>query len=98
MRYKNYDFSAEKNQWLKENRDISFEEVIAAIEEGCILDVLPHPNVAKYPNQMMYVLDINQYVYLVPFIKQTETSIFLKTIFKSRKQTKAYLKQDGESP
>lgn len=51
----NYEFSAEKNQQLISERGISFEEVIAAIEEGLILDIIPHPNSAKYPNQMIYI-------------------------------------------
>jgi len=93
MKYKEYDFPADKNQWLKDNRNISFEEVIAAIEDGCILDVVPHSNSGKYPNQLMYILNINDYIHLVPFVKQSETSIFLKTIFKSRKKTKQYLKE-----
>jgi uncharacterized DUF497 family protein len=50
-----YDFSAEKNKQLISERGISFEEVIAAIEEGLILDIIPHPNAAKYPNQMIYI-------------------------------------------
>lgn len=94
MKYKSYDFAPDKNQWLKANRNISFEEVIAAIEEGNILDIVPHSNAAKYSNQNIYVLNINNYVYLVPFVKQSESSIFLKTIFRSRKQTKQYLKEN----
>jgi predicted DNA binding CopG/RHH family protein len=90
MEDKQYDFAADKNHWLKENRHISFEEVIAALEEGKLLEVVEHPNKTKYPNQNMYVLEINDYIYLVPFVQQSENSIFLKTIFRSRKATKYY--------
>jgi len=83
-----YDFSAEKNQLLIKERDISFERVIAAIEEGSILDILPHPNSAKYPNQKIYVIDLCGYVYLVPFVEREDGSVFLKTIFPHRKLTK----------
>lgn len=87
-----YDFSTEKNQQLTKERSISFEEVIAAIDEGAVLDVLSHPNSAKYPKQKMYVLNINNYVYLVPFIRKDENTVFLKTIFPHRKLTKQYLR------
>ncbi len=90
-----YDFSAEKNQQLIKERGISFEEVIAAISEGAVLDILPHPNPAKYPNQKIYVLNLNNYVCLVPFIRKDENTVFLKTIFPHRKLTKQYLKRGG---
>ena len=90
-----YDFSAEKNQQLIKERGISFEEVIAAISEGAVLDVLPHPNPAKYPNQKMYVLNMNNYVCLVPFVRKDKNTVFLKTIFPHRKLTKQYLRRGG---
>ena len=90
---KKYDFSAEKNQQLIKERGISFEEVIAAIGEGAVLDILPHPNPVKYPNQKVYVLNMNNYVCLVPFVKKDENTVFLKTIFPHRKLTKHYLKR-----
>ncbi len=88
----NYDFSTEKNQQLINERGISFEEVIAAIEEGTVLDIVPHPNSAKYPHQEMYVLNINNYVCLVPFVRKDKNTVFLKTIFPHRKLTKQYLR------
>ncbi|MEN9449483.1 MAG: hypothetical protein RJA83_97 [Pseudomonadota bacterium] len=88
----NYEFSAEKNQQLISERGISFEEAIAAIEEGLILDIIPHPNSAKYPNQMIYIVNINDYVCLVPFVRKDKNTIFLKTIFFHRKLTKQYLR------
>jgi hypothetical protein len=88
-----YDFSPEKNQQLINERNISFEEVIAAIDVGKLLDVLHHPNIEKYPGQKIYVVDIDDYVYLIPFVKQKDGTIFLKTIFPSRKLTKQYLEK-----
>jgi hypothetical protein len=87
-----YEFSPEKNQKLIDERNISFEEVIAAIEEGRVLDILPHPNVAKYPTQEIYVININHYVYLVPFVRKDKNTVFLKTIFPHQKLTKLYLR------
>lgn len=85
-----FAYSPEKNLFLKEIRGISFEEVELAIDEGRVLDITDHPNRNKYPNQKVYVLNINNYVYLVPFVKKSEKEIFLKTIFPSRKAVKKY--------
>ena len=88
MKY--FDWSEEKNTLLKLERDVSFEDVIVAIGEGKLLDILEHPNSQKYKNQRIFVLDINHYAYLVPFVED-EQKIFLKTIIPSRKATKDYL-------
>jgi uncharacterized DUF497 family protein len=88
---KQYDFDPDKNKWLKEKRNISFEEVILAIEEDHLIDTIDHPNQGSYAGQRMYVIDISGYIYLVPFVRKSESCVFLKTIFRSRKMTKIYL-------
>ena len=88
MKY--FDWGVEKNEQLKNERGISFEEIIVAINEGKILDTLIHPEQKKYPGQRIYVVQIEQYAYLVPFVEDEE-KIFLKTIFPSRKATKNYI-------
>ncbi|MDR0329440.1 MAG: toxin [Rickettsia sp.] len=88
-----YNFSSEKNQKLILEREISFEEIISAIESNCILDVIEHPNSQKYANQRMYVVKFNHYIYLVPFVTGDDGIIFLKTIFPNRKATQKYLKE-----
>ncbi len=85
-----FDWSSNKNEELIASRGVSFEEVIALIESGEILDVLEHPNQVKYAHQKIYVIEINDYAYLVPFVKD-KNKIFLKTIIPSRKATKQYL-------
>ena len=65
---KPYNWSIEKNNWLKENRDISFEKVILAIANHQLKEVYEHPNQSKYPGQKIYEIGINDYIYLVPFI------------------------------
>lgn len=82
-------WNAEKNMLLKTERDISFEEILIAMDENGLLDVLEHSNKEKYPNQKIFVVLVNLYVYLVPFL-ETEEEIFLKTIIPSRKATKQY--------
>lgn len=89
MKY--FDWDEEKNQKLRKERDISFDEVQIAIEEGNLMDVIKHHNPSKYPNQRIYVVKIEDYIYLVPFIEDDE-KIFLKTIYPSRKMTKKYIK------
>jgi hypothetical protein len=85
-----YNFSPEKNAWLIEVRGISFEEIIAALEAQKVLDIVEHPNSTKYAHQKMYIVELRDYVYLVPFVKESN-KIFLKTAFPSRKATKQYL-------
>ena len=91
MRY--FDWSTDKNERLKEQRDITFEEIVFHIFHDGLLDVLENPNKEQYPGQRIFVVDVEGYVYLVPFV-ETEESIFLKTIIPSRKMTKKYLRGD----
>ncbi len=85
-----FDWSDEKNEFLKSTRGISFEDVIFHIQNGDVLDVLKHPDPARYPKQNIIVLNMEDYVYLVPYVKERGTR-FLKTIIPSRKATKEYL-------
>jgi uncharacterized DUF497 family protein len=90
----NFNFSLEKNRKLIKERNISFEEIISAIESDCIIDVIEHTNLQKYNNQKMYIVKFNDYIYLIPFVIENDGTIFLKTIFSSRKATQKYLKKD----
>lgn len=76
---------------MKAERDVSFEEVIFYIEKGQLLDIVEHPNPEKYKGQRIFIVNINDYAYLVPFV-ETEREVFLKTIIPSRKATKKYLR------
>jgi len=82
----------EKNNLLKSTRNISFEDVESAILNDNILDILPHHNQTKYPNQELLIVRFAGYVYYVPFILQDET-ITLKSIIPSRKLNKKYTKE-----
>lgn len=79
-----------KNEKLKAERGIGFEEVIIHIERDDLLDVVAHPNQLHYPNQKILVVKIRDYVYLVPFAEDEEGK-FLKTMIPSRKATRDYL-------
>ncbi len=88
-----FDWNEDKNQRLVEQRGISFERVISAIEQGGLVDILEHPNQERYGGQMIYVVDIEQYIYLVPFVMRSDGSRFLKTIIPSRKATRDHRKR-----
>ncbi len=85
-----YEWDSEKNDKLKKEREVSFEDILIIVNENRLLDTINHPNKKKYPNQKMFVVEINHYVYLVPFVEEGK-KIFLKTIIPSRKATKKYL-------
>ena len=88
-----FDWNTDKNRQLIEQREISFESIISAIEQGGLLDVLEHPNQDRYPGQLIYVVEIDEYLYLVPFVTQSDGTRFLKTIIPSRKATRDYLRR-----
>jgi len=88
---KPFRWNHEKNEHLKAERNISFEEIVLAIEADGLLDILRHSNPSKYPNQRVFVVAVEQYAYLVPFIEDGNY-YFLKTILPSRKATRNYLK------
>ena len=88
MDYYKWDF--QKNEKLKVERGISFEQIVMHIERGDVLDLVAHPNQDEYPGQQIIVVEINEYAYLVPFIESSEGK-FLKTIIPSRKATRDYL-------
>jgi uncharacterized DUF497 family protein len=93
MKVINWD--PDKNKELIENRGISFEEVVFFLQQGALIDDIEHPNNDKYPNQRIFVLNMDDYVYLVPYIEGRK-EIFLKTVIPSRKATKQYLEKKDE--
>lgn len=79
-----------KNEELKIERGISFEEIVLAIEAGGIVDVVRHPNSSKYPNQLVFIVAFSGYAHMVPFVEEPDY-YFLKTVIPSRKATRDYL-------
>jgi hypothetical protein len=86
---KTFRWNPRKNEQLKASRGVSFEDVVLAIESGGLLDVVGHPNPARYPNQGVFVVVITSYVYLVPHVDEAGY-VFLKTIIPSRKAMREY--------
>lgn len=87
---KRFNWDSEKNEQLRAERGISFEEILFHIENGDILDILEHANQERYQGQRVFVVEVDEYAHLVPFVED-ESEVFLKTIIPSRKATKKYL-------
>jgi len=82
-----YAFDPDKNTWFIRERGISFEQIIALIESGNLVRVLEHHDRERYPNQLLYEVDVDGYSYIVPVVREHWT-LFLKTIYPSRKATR----------
>jgi hypothetical protein len=87
MEERDYAFDPQKNAWLIRERGISFEQIIALIESSKLLQVLQHPNAERYPNQLIYEVDVDGYVHVVPVVMEGRI-LFLKTVYPSRKATR----------
>jgi len=84
------DWNPSKNAELKQRHGIGFEEVLVVIAEGGLLDERDHRNRARYAHQRQWIVEIDGYVWVISFVRQGD-SIFLKTMFPSRKDTRDYL-------
>ena len=93
MKLINWD--REKNEWLRKNRGICFEDILFYLDNNFLIDDVEHPNQNKYSGQRMMVLNIVDYIYLVPYV-ESEDEIFLKIIIPSRRATKNYLEKNNE--
>lgn len=92
-RVPSFSWDAAKNEKLKSERGISFEEVVFHIGRGDLLDVLEHPKQQRYPGQRVFVVKVGDYAYLVPAAVAGD-EITLKTIIPSRKATRTYLRDE----
>ena len=85
-----FRWDLQKNALLMRERGLSFEQIVLAVEGGDLLQVIAHPNPARYPNQKIMVIAMDGYAFLVPFV-QEEGGYFLKTIIPSSKATRDFL-------
>ena len=88
------NWNSTKNQQLIAERGISFEDIVFYLQQGKLLDDIEHPNSGKYPEQRIFVIDVDNYVHLVPYV-ESRKEIFLKTVIPSRKATKQYLGEES---
>ena len=84
-----FEWDEVKNEILKSERWVGFEEIIFAMDNGQVVDVIKNPS-CNYKKQFCYIVNIRDYIYLVPFVIGEDNIYFLKTIFQSRKHNKRY--------
>jgi len=87
-----FEWDETKNSLLKKTRNVCFEDVLVAMSEDRLLDVVPHHNQERYAHQKLFIVKIRAYVYYVPFVEDDE-KIFLKNIIPSRKYQKHYTQE-----
>jgi uncharacterized DUF497 family protein len=80
---KRIEWNEDKNKQLQAERNLSFEAIVVAIEQGKLIDIVPNPN-SQRAHQNVLIVEIDDYLVLVPFVEDEE-KIFLKTAFRSRK-------------
>ncbi|MDL5048085.1 BrnT family toxin [Oscillatoria amoena NRMC-F 0135] len=88
-----FDWNDEKNEWLKQERGVTFEDIVFHLSHDGLLDTIEHPNQKRYHGQRILIVNVDGYACLVPFVEE-DGVIFLKTIIPSRKMTKLYLGGD----
>ena len=86
---KPFRWNTEKNERLKKERGLCFEEIALQIENGKLLAVLENPN---FSSQQLLIVEIDDYAAVVPCV-ESEDEFFLKTAYYSRKYTKRYLSE-----
>jgi uncharacterized DUF497 family protein len=91
----NYTWNEEKNILLKQERGVSFEQIVTHILQGDLLAIEEHSNQEKYPGQKYLIIRIDDYAYVVPFLEK-DNDAFLKTIYPSRKATRQYLRRPDQ--
>jgi uncharacterized DUF497 family protein len=77
----------DKNSWLQLNRNISFEEITEKILNKSYIEILENP---AREDQLYFIMEIDNYTWVVPFIINEKDEIVLKTAFPSRKYHRKY--------
>ena len=85
-----FDWNDEKNEWLRRERGVTFEDVVFHLTHDGLLDTIEHPNQKRYPGQRLFIINVEGYACIVPFVEDNDV-ILLKSIMPSRKMTKLYL-------
>ena len=92
---KPFRWAPDKNDLLKHERGVCFEEITVAVEAGALIEIVPHPTPARYPRQKIMVVQVGGYAYLVPFVEEDD-HFFLKTIIPSRKATRHFIAKESD--
>jgi len=86
-----FDWDEEKNRQIREQRNICFEDFVQAFNDDNVIEIIEHFNKNKYPEQKLFIVELNGYIHYVPFVQDDE-KYFLKNIIPSRKLHKLYKK------
>ena len=84
---KPFTWNPQKNEWLKNNRGISFEQIVSTLATD-LLSVRQNTS-KRHPAQLVFIIKIKEYAWVVPF-KESETEIQLKTAFPDRRLAKEF--------
>ncbi len=87
-----YEWNPEKNETLKRERSISFEQIVFHLSQGDVWKTADHPNQDQYPEQKLYFVNVEGYIHVVPHVVE-DKYVFLKTIIPSRKATLDFQKE-----
>ena len=88
---KTFRWNHEKNEHLKAEREVSFEEIVLAMEGDGLLDILQRPNESKYPNQRILVVALDSYIHLIPFVEEADY------YFPAARQPEITWQEEGEN-
>lgn len=88
---KKFTWNDEKNEWLKKERGLSFDDVLDCFSNGKFYGVYENPS-RNFPKQEVFLVAINDYPCIVPFV-ETDLEIFLKTIIPDRR-FKKFIEED----
>lgn len=83
------EWNPKRNEVLKRERGLGFEDVESAIENGDFIGDFLHPNQERYPKQRVLIVEINDYACVVPYIQEGNVR-FLKTVYRSRKARRLF--------
>ena len=86
-----YYWSGDKDERLRQERGLSFEDVVYHLEYGGLLATVNHPNQMRHPGQRVFIVRIGDYAYEVPFVMEGDAFV-LRTAYPSRKATRDYLR------
>ena len=64
-----YKWDEEKNNILKKTRNISFFEIVTAIENRQVLEIIDNPS-SNHINQKCFVIELNNYIYISPICRR----------------------------
>ncbi len=85
-----FSWSADKDAKLRAEREISFDEIVIALQAGQLLATRKHHHADRFAHQEIYFVEVRGYVYMVPFIRDKEW-VFLKTVIPTRKGVREFL-------